>query len=236
MNFADMDPARRRKLAKRGGQARAKQFTREYQQWARSHVSSVACRRNGARGAAVTRARHGDDFLFSRWRDWKLTHPSPGEQAIAHVLDQWGVDYVRDTRFDDTLRTVDFLLLDSHVGGVAQVIEYFGEPHAVFDSAADRDQRKLADLEARGFCVLVLAPADLAHLSDRLRAFLERHDDGADDDDSLADDAGRHSRSRPSDPGEVGRGEDGWLDDAYELRTHLTDDADAEAGVCEVLA
>jgi hypothetical protein len=89
MNFALMSPEQRRELSQRGGLARAKQFTRESQQFARSHVSRAACQRNGAIGAAVTRARYGNEFMHAKWTAWKRVHPTPSARHATSSRNSW---------------------------------------------------------------------------------------------------------------------------------------------------
>ncbi len=170
MNFALLSPEQRRVLSQRGGKARAKQFTRASQQFARSHVSRAACQRNGARGAAVTRARYGDAFLHVKWTAWKRAHPSPGEQAVIAVLDDLGLGYEREARFDTSLRTVDFRV---HAPHAQKMIEVFGEPHFRFADAAARDEDKLRTLWALGFEVLVISHEQICQTRSLVTDFLK---------------------------------------------------------------
>ncbi len=170
MNFALMPPEQRRELGQRGGKARAQQFTRQSQQFARAHVSRQSCQRNGALGAAVTRTRYGDEFLHTKWMAWKLKHPSPGERAVITVLDERGLSYDREARFDDTFRTVDFLLHAPHVN---KIIEVFGEPHVRFADAPARDEDKLRQLWALGFEVLVITHEQISQAHGLVTSFLQ---------------------------------------------------------------
>ena len=169
MNFTLMSPERRRELSQRGGKARAQQFTRESQQFARSHVSRAACQRNGALGAAVTRARYGHEFLHAKWTAWKLTHPTPGERAVMAVLDTHQLGYDREVRFDSSLRTVDFRLHAPHAN---KIIEVFGAPHVCFADAAARDEDKLRALWSLGFEVLVITHEQIGQTDCLVTAFL----------------------------------------------------------------
>ncbi|NJM40671.1 MAG: hypothetical protein HC853_07830 [Anaerolineae bacterium] len=169
MNFALMSPEQRRELSQRGGLARAKQFTRETQQFARSRVSRAACQRNGALGAAVTRARYGSEFLHAKWLAWKRDHPTPGERAVMLALDEFGLSYERDARFDNSYRTVDFSLQTPYGN---KVIEVFGQPHVRFADMPARDEDKLHALSVLGYEVLVITHDQIGQTRNLVVKFL----------------------------------------------------------------
>jgi len=111
-------------------------FTREFQRWARSHVSSESCAKNGARGFVATLAKHGPDVAFSGARKWRLSHPSSNELLMIGILSRLGIRYEREHRVGDTLYTVDFYLTDTN-----QAIEVDSRIHEQFD-IEKRRQRK----------------------------------------------------------------------------------------------
>ena len=101
---------------RRGGLARMKRLRErleaegrtlsDYQREIRGHVSSDACRRNGARGAAATLAKHGYAALHEKVIAWRLAHPSEPERQVMAILDELGLAYelVRYARDPQTLR------------------------------------------------------------------------------------------------------------------------------------
>ena len=69
-------------------------FTREFQQWARSHVRRESCVINGAKGFSATLAKHGADVAFHGARQWRLDHPSSNELLMMGIL---SLDWVSHT-------------------------------------------------------------------------------------------------------------------------------------------
>jgi very-short-patch-repair endonuclease len=85
-------------------------FTPEFQRWARSHVSSASCAKNGAKGFSATLAKHGPDPAFNGARQWRLNHPSSNELLMMGILARLGVTYEREYRLGNSLYTIDFFL------------------------------------------------------------------------------------------------------------------------------
>jgi hypothetical protein len=90
-----------------------KHFTREYQQHARSKVSSESCSRNGAKGAKVTIERYGVDTLFKRWHAWKLANPSRPERLMIDILTGLKIEFECEKRIGDSLYSMYFYLPDT---------------------------------------------------------------------------------------------------------------------------
>jgi very-short-patch-repair endonuclease len=114
-----------------------KHFTREYQQHARSRVSSESCSRNGAKGAKVTIERYGVDALFKRWQVWKLANPSRPERLMIDLVTRLKIKFKREQRIGDSLYSIDFYLADTH-----QAIEVNSQIHSRLN--AEKRKRQAA--------------------------------------------------------------------------------------------
>jgi very-short-patch-repair endonuclease len=114
-----------------------KHFTREYQQHARSRVSSESCSRNGAKGAKVTIERYGVDALFNRWQAWKLANPSRPERSMIDLLTRLEIKFEREKRIGDSLYSIDFYLTETH-----QAIEVNSQIHTRLNT--ERRKRQAA--------------------------------------------------------------------------------------------
>ena len=105
-----------REIARRGGQARAQQFTSASQKHARRKVSSESCRRNGAKGAARTIELHGHKPVFEGCRRSRLAKPSLCELVMMGLLKQLRLEYEREYVLGETLYTLDFYLHEFSLG------------------------------------------------------------------------------------------------------------------------
>src|SRR5882672_5826136 len=94
----------------KGKRKRPAHFTPEFQRWARSHVSSEACRRNGAKGFKATVEKHGPAPAFNGARQYRIENPSNNEVLMIGVLSRLGIAYEREHQLGDSLYTVDFYL------------------------------------------------------------------------------------------------------------------------------
>lgn len=162
----------RREAARKGGKARAAQFTSEYQRAARARVSSESCAANGRKGARVTIERHGLEIVYRAARAWREAHPSRPERAVMRLLARLGwSDYVREYEpFPGECLSVDFAWPHAH-----KIVEVNGRVHTVFDGdgqRAQRDAARVARLQAAGWGVLVLDEADLDTAEAQLATFL----------------------------------------------------------------
>jgi len=134
-----------REIGRRGGKSRAKAFTSSYQREARSRVSSAACRRNGAKGAARTIELHGHVRLFEGSRQKRLENPSPLELIMIGLLNRLGLAYEREYQLPDTLYTIDFHLTGHNTG-----IEVDGPLHDPGKPGAD--ERKICEERKAEIC------------------------------------------------------------------------------------
>ena len=189
-----------RKIGRRGGTNRAKQFTRASQQAARAcvaHESNVA---NGRKGGIAYVKKYGKRKLVEQARQYRLVHPSELESIVADALQQIGVrDFEREAYLFPKSRvhhnTGDFVFRQHH-----QVVYADGAawhcgkvlplaladcadrstlaPHA---SAGVRDEKMDNYLCDRGWTVLRLSESEIkAHargtdagaMLGRLREFL----------------------------------------------------------------
>lgn len=162
----------RREAGRKGGLARAKQFTSASQRAARRKVSSASCAANGAKGAQVTLARHGFEKLFERARQHRLKHPSQNELLVIGVLAQLQIANEREWQIGNSMFTCDFYLPLQR-----KVIEVRGRVHQVFDveKRARRTAQKMELLAALRIPVLWIEAeelADLVAVIARIRAFL----------------------------------------------------------------
>lgn len=106
----------RSEWGRRGGKARAKQFTSTSQRAARRKVSSESCAKNGKKGAERTIALHGYKALFEGCRRSRLANPSPCELVMMGLLKQMGLKYEREYVLGETLFTLDFYLAQYRLG------------------------------------------------------------------------------------------------------------------------
>jgi very-short-patch-repair endonuclease len=149
VSFKNMTPEERREylreIARRGGKTRAKAFTPAYQRATRAQVSSAACRRNGAKGAARTVELHGHQKLFDGSRRKRLEKPSPLELTMIGLLTRLGMEFEREYRLPDTLYTLDFFLTNFQTG-----IEVDGPLHDPGKPGADK--RKVCEARKAEIC------------------------------------------------------------------------------------
>ena len=148
----------RSEAARKGGLARAKQFTGDSQRAARRAVSPESCRRNGAKGAAATRDKYGERFLFEKWRKWKIDHPSQGELLLIGIFGRLGIAVEREWEIGDSCLSIDFKIAD-----LPAAVEFHGRIHEVFEQEKReaRDARKRELLASLGVECLWLTPEDL---------------------------------------------------------------------------
>lgn len=171
-NLTEEQRKRLREAGRKGGLARAKQFTPASQRAARRKVSAASCAANGAKGAQATLARHGYEMLFERARQYRLKHPSQNELLLIGVLAQLQVANEREWKIGDTFFTSDFYLPTQH-----KVIEVRGRVHQLFDAEkrARRTEHKmalLASLEIPALWIEEEELADLAAVIAKIRTFL----------------------------------------------------------------
>lgn len=129
----------RSEAGRKGGLARAKQFTSASQRAARRKVSRESCARNGRLGAIATAQKYGYETLFRKSRKHRLNNPSRPERAMIEILEALGLEFEREFRLGTSFYTVDFKLKDSN-----KAIEVHGRIHRTVDPErrAERDARK----------------------------------------------------------------------------------------------
>ena len=168
----------RAQAARKGGLARAAQFTPEYQQWARGHVSPESCAANGRKGFRATAERHGVERAHERAREYRLAHPSAPEQLLMRRLLDLGLlpgrDYQRE--YQEPFAgphgyCLDFAFLTS---GKAVEVDGQGRLYSLHPERRGREAQRLRDLEEIGWQVLVLTDEELASpdVTERLVIFL----------------------------------------------------------------
>lgn len=163
-----------REACRRGGLARAAQFTPASQRAARSKVKPESLARAGRRGARTTIERYGVERLVELSRQRRLEKPSAPEQKLIDILldlgETAGFTYEREyyPLGPGALLTVDFAWAESR-----KAIEVFGEVHKLFGNAG-QEQARLGRLRSAGWRVLVIETEDLDNpeLPGRLATFL----------------------------------------------------------------
>ncbi len=81
---------------KRGGQSRAKQFTREFQQSARAHVSRDNLVRNGKKSFAIMVERKGFMWAAEVAANYRRAHPSSIQLRVREWLSELGEYFIED--------------------------------------------------------------------------------------------------------------------------------------------
>ncbi len=169
----------RREAGRKGGQARAKQFTREYQSAAgkrSAEVNDMAAL--GHKGAMAMIQKHGYGKLYRLCRDWRLRHPSSHEQQVMDILCTLGLEPGRD--YDREYEVAKFLSVDFAFPASFQAIEINGKVHydPSFDdprrpgTRAANDADKLARLERLGWRVLVIDYRDMRRADQLVKEFI----------------------------------------------------------------
>lgn len=102
--------AQRSEAGRKGGLARAAQFTPASQAAARAHVSHEALVASGRKGYAVTTQRHGSQFAADKLAEYRRKNPTNLERILIAWLDDLGVCYRREYAVDGCY--FDFYLPD----------------------------------------------------------------------------------------------------------------------------
>lgn len=164
-----MDQDARRERARKAGQARAKQFTSDYQRWARSHVSSDSCRANGRKGAIATLQRHGKAHLIKQMIDYRLAHPSDLEKQVQGILDGLGADYQREVQID--LPNGQPAVVDFWLDSCNLIIEVDGQVHDLWRDH-DHDMARIDGLWSAGYSILWLNWKDRGQIAGQIQQAL----------------------------------------------------------------
>lgn len=90
----------RRAAGRKGGLARAAQFTSESQAAARAHVRPESLSRAGKRGYLVTVTRYGPQHAADKLAAYRRAHPTSLEKILIAWLDDLGVTYRREYAVD----------------------------------------------------------------------------------------------------------------------------------------
>lgn len=155
MSLSDLTAAqleRRREIARLGGLARARQFTREYQQAARSRLSRAQLVMAGKLGYQKCAELYGHDFAGARLAEYRRKKLSPAEQQVAAWLDEMGLGWEREAPLEG--QYADFLVLNQ------LVIECDSNLHSL-PGRAEYDARKEATIKARGLRLLRLKEKEI---------------------------------------------------------------------------
>lgn len=104
-------------------------------------------------GYRATAEKYGEQFALQAQRQYRIDHPSNLEQLVTRCLVDSGIQFERETVFTAGGKSY---LLDFVID--RQVIEVNGNYAHSFH--ADRDERKLAALQAAGLDVLILTDED----------------------------------------------------------------------------
>lgn len=152
-----LTPAQR-EVRRLGGQARARQFTPEYQRWARSHQPYEITVRAARAGARAVIARYGLSLLAERQR----RRPSSCERAVHRLLE----DELGERSYQTQVEVRDAhgpMLLDIAWPELRLAIEVYGPVHERLRSADEqrREAARLERLDRLGWHVVVLTDADL---------------------------------------------------------------------------
>ncbi len=101
--------------SRKGGLARAAQFTSESQRHARSHVKRESLQRAGANGYKAFAAKNGPEAAARRFANWRREHPSVLESIVRQWMDDLNVFYVSEAVLDGFTIYPDFLILNGLV-------------------------------------------------------------------------------------------------------------------------
>lgn len=135
-----MTPEERSEIARRGGLARARQFTRESQQAARAKVRTESLRASGRKGWQATYAAN-PELAGKIAADWRINNPSRPEQTVAAWLAELGIAAEREV-------SLHGLYLDFAAGDMA--IEVDG--HGIHSRMPNADQRQANDERKEMLC------------------------------------------------------------------------------------
>jgi len=105
-------------IGRRGGKARALQFTPVSQRAARRNLSSEQAAANGSKGAQRTIELHGYKALFEGSRRKRLANPSPNELVMMGLLKTIGL------KFDARLLSRENFTVQSRRGVIFLSITY----------------------------------------------------------------------------------------------------------------
>ena len=92
--------AQRREAGRRGGRARAAQFTPEFQAAARAHVKHESLVASGRKGYATAVRNHGPQFAADKLAEYRRKNPTSLERILIAWLDDLGVCYRREYAVD----------------------------------------------------------------------------------------------------------------------------------------
>ena len=139
----------RRAAGRKGGLARAKQFTSEFQRAARARVKRESLQAAGRKGYRRACETQGPDHAARRFANWRRAHPSPLEIIVRRWLDDLNEFYVSEAVLDGYTIYPDFLLM-----GRGLVVECDGDGWHRMRADYDRWRDQL--LRANGYTVLRL--------------------------------------------------------------------------------
>lgn len=144
----------RRQAGRKGGQARAKQFTSDYQRRARACVRPESNRANGRKGYAATEAKH-PGLAAAKLAEWRQNNPSTPESVVDTWLSEMNLTAAREVPLGG-------LFLDRVVGLTAIEIDgdgLHGDRAPDAEARARNDARKEALAWALGYTFIRLPEA-----------------------------------------------------------------------------
>lgn len=165
----------RREACRRGGRARAAQFTSESQAAAQAGRSYESLSTAGKKGAQVTIARHGYETFVMKTRQRRLEHPSAPERKLMGILADLGFTQYEREFFP--FGGADLTVVDFAFPETRKIIEVEGGVHrvAAFDPDGKREyraQQRLGRLVNAGWEVMVLSDEELGSCQQALKEFL----------------------------------------------------------------
>jgi hypothetical protein len=160
MALSEAQRAARRK----GGLARARQFTPESQAAARANVRPESLKRSGRRGYERCQEKHGPHFAARRLAAWRRPRPTKLEQTVRGWLDNGWVLYATECELVPGRAYADIVVFGAD--GRRYAIEADGRHfHDVNDHIGeDRpalDRERDALVRAAGYEVIRLSQAEI---------------------------------------------------------------------------
>ena len=149
-----------REWGRKGGQARAQQFTSSYQRAARACVRRESLRRAGRRGYARTLETRGADFVGRIAAAWRRKNPSPLESIVMTWLDRLCVEYIREHPLASSSGD-DTYYLDFYITSHGAVVEVDGDGWHRLPDRMERDRQRNALCRAAGLPLLRIPERDV---------------------------------------------------------------------------
>lgn len=152
----------RRAICRKAGQARARQFTPEYQRKARAAQTRECCAIKGRKGFEALVRKYGQAHALEHLAKYRREHPNAVERLVIAWLNERGIAYQQEAQVCGYY--VDFLV--GQANGSQTVVEVDGRGWHSNIALHGQDRRgrdTLRDmaLAANGYTVIRLAEADI---------------------------------------------------------------------------